>query len=54
MKIYVPKSFISNINIYNSIYIDKQRTNILNTISNIEKSINYINPTKIQIQNGIN
>ena len=46
MKIYVPKSFISNINIYNSIYIDKQRTNILNTISNIEKSINYINPTK--------
>lgn len=51
--IYIPKTFINNIKIYNYIYVSNQINVIKDTVNNIKKNININKPSYYQIKKGI-
>lgn len=51
--IYIPISFIKNINIYNYMYVSNQIKFITNTINNIKKNIKINKPSNFQVEKGI-
>lgn len=51
--IYVPISFINNINIYNYIYVSKQIKVIKDTVNNIKNNIKINKPSHYQVEKGI-